>query len=592
MEARHIDVNTYEVKLVLYFDAVNGNPNSKDTSIQVAAYQKSNNRLIDFFELPLTTDLAVPYTNPLCQQGNIKTRQWVYVDTIVFKDAKYTDPQGFYLAWERCCRNSSVRNIANPAQTGTVFYIELPPTNIPNFDSSPAFKPIIGDYGCVNRLFKLDFSATDADGDSLVYKLATPLAGSATEDNPTAFPSSAPYKFINWSASYSESVMIPGVLPLRIDPKLGELQVIASLPGLYAFAIVCEAYRNQIKIGEVRREFQLPVLVCPIKPGPHLSLENKLGRADTITYKSGTQFCTSFVVTDTVQATPLKFSILYPTGINRASASVSPSSYTVSDATDTSQVSFCISGYLKGRDKPYSYKVIVADDACSTPNTDTLTWYVKVKDTLLIKPKPIVNTPMPDSGFVSPNEPVVIEVVIRPPSSISGENPMGGIPIDSSCKAKIEVSVVGLALNDNVQIDVVDNKVVIKWIPDCKIAVDSTITFKVFVGDQECITPYRDSVLLTYKVKDQDMAQNKLIPNIITPNGDNINEEFAVSDYLVETCKGGFEKIHIYNRWGALVFQSSDYGFRWAASSIPDGLYYYAITYQKKGLNGWILVVR
>jgi len=61
---------------------------------------------------------------------------------------------------------------------------------------------------------------------------------------------------------------------------------------------------------------------------------------------------------------------------------------------------------------------------------------------------------------------------------------------------------------------------------------------------------------------------------------------------LFETCKGGFEKIHIYNRWGALVFQSSDYGFRWAASSIPDGLYYYAITYQKKGLNGWILVVR
>jgi len=592
MEARPIGGNTYEVRLVLYFDAVNGNPSSKDTTIQIAAYQKSNNSLIDFFDLQLRSDSAVPYTNPLCQRGNVKTQQLIYIDTIAFKDTRYTYPQGFYLAWERCCRNNSVKNIVAPEETGTVFYIELPPVNIPDGNASPAFKPIIGDYGCINRLFKLNFSATDADSDSLVYRLATPLAGSSSNDNPSVFPSPSPYRPITWPPGFSESQMIKGALPLEIDATKGQLLVKASIPGLYAFAVVCEEYRNQQKIGEVRREFQLPILICPIKPGPHLNFENKPGRKDTISFKSGDPYCTLVNLIDTVSGTPLNLSILYPLGVNSASASVSPSGYIVNDATDTSQVAFCINGYLKGRNTPYIYKLVVKDDACSTPNTDTLTWYVNVKDTLLIKPKPVITTPMPDSGYVKPNEPVVIEVVIRPPSSISGENPMGGIPIDSSCKAKVEVSVAGLALDANVQIVVVDNKVAIKWIPDCKISVDSTISFKIYVGDEECITPYRDSTLLTFKLRDQDIAKNKPLPNMISPNGDNINEEFAVSDYLFETCKGGFEKIHIYNRWGALVFQSSDYGFRWAASSIPDGLYYYAITYQKKGLNGWILVVR
>jgi hypothetical protein len=67
---------------------------------------------------------------------------------------------------------------------------------------------------------------------------------------------------------------------------------------------------------------------------------------------------------------------------------------------------FCINGYLKGNTTPYVYKVVVKDDACSTPNTDTLTWYVNVEDTL-IKPKSVITIPpMPDSSIVKPNVPI------------------------------------------------------------------------------------------------------------------------------------------------------------------------------------------
>ena len=167
-----------------------------------------------------------------------------------------------------------------------------------------------------------------------------------------------------------------------------------------------------------------------------------------------------------------------------------------------------------------------------------------------------------------------------------------GNQIDTSCKGKIEVSVPGLGLSANTQVAIEGNQVTIKWIPDCKIAIDSIVTFKVFVSDEECITPFRDSVLVSLKVKDRDEAQNKPIPNFISPNGDGINDDFAVSDYLVQTCKGGFEQINIYNRWGSQIFESKDYLFKWKAEGITDGLYYFSIKYQSNWLNGYILVAR
>ena len=74
------------------------------------------------------------------------------------------------------------------------------------------------------------------------------------------------------------------------------------------------------------------------------------------------------------------------------------------------------------------------------------------------------------------------------------------------------------------------------------------------------------------------------IPNAFTPNSDGINDFFLVkhSEYFP------FE-ITIFNRWGELIFQSSDLDFRWDGKYngeiVPAGSYYYIVTgkYVRKG---------
>lgn len=67
------------------------------------------------------------------------------------------------------------------------------------------------------------------------------------------------------------------------------------------------------------------------------------------------------------------------------------------------------------------------------------------------------------------------------------------------------------------------------------------------------------------------------ISNIVTPNDDNQNDTWKISDYTkIAGCT-----VTIYNRWGQPVFESTDYQNTWAGTKdgelLPDGVYYYAI---------------
>jgi gliding motility-associated-like protein len=61
------------------------------------------------------------------------------------------------------------------------------------------------------------------------------------------------------------------------------------------------------------------------------------------------------------------------------------------------------------------------------------------------------------------------------------------------------------------------------------------------------------------------------IPNVFTPNGDGINDEFSILN--LETYEESL--LSIYNRWGEKVFDSSDKNVKWDAKNEPDGLYFY-----------------
>ena len=92
----------------------------------------------------------------------------------------------------------------------------------------------------------------------------------------------------------------------------------------------------------------------------------------------------------------------------------------------------------------------------------------------------------------------------------------------------------------------------------------------------------------------RDTAENLLLvindflqfPNVVTPNGDGINDRFVIGN-LVEGKAYPYSTLDIYNKWGARVFHreniSSDSDF-WDPADMPDGTYFYRFT--ARGYSG------
>lgn len=85
----------------------------------------------------------------------------------------------------------------------------------------------------------------------------------------------------------------------------------------------------------------------------------------------------------------------------------------------------------------------------------------------------------------------------------------------------------------------------------------------------------------TSKEVSTDVAERDIfIPNVFTPNSDNLNDEYCISGYL-DGCDE-FE-LSIYNRWGELVFKTKDMNECWDGSVMnsdrqhPEGTYFYIL---------------
>lgn len=78
------------------------------------------------------------------------------------------------------------------------------------------------------------------------------------------------------------------------------------------------------------------------------------------------------------------------------------------------------------------------------------------------------------------------------------------------------------------------------------------------------------------------------IPNLITPNGDDLNDAFQV------TGLGTQWNLEIFNRWGNLVYKKFNYRNEWSAEGQAEGVYYYNLSNPINGrkYQGWVQVLR
>ena len=265
-ELQHLTGYNYQLNMILYFDDINGNPGALDPLVTVAFYRKIDNAFITNLDLPLMLRSRVQYTQPACTSDLLKTDRLFYSAMITLSPASFGDPGGYYISWQRCCRNYNITNIfsEDPAtggiSAGQTFYLEFPPViknGEPFVNSSPHLFPPLSDYGCPGRPYYVDFAGVDPDGDSIAYSMTTPLNTISAVALPPQAP--APYPLVEWRPGYSLNSIIRGAPDLRISPA-GLITCTPTMQGLFVFAVKAEEYRGGVKIGETRRDFQLLVV--------------------------------------------------------------------------------------------------------------------------------------------------------------------------------------------------------------------------------------------------------------------------------------------------------------------------------------------
>ena len=77
------------------------------------------------------------------------------------------------------------------------------------------------------------------------------------------------------------------------------------------------------------------------------------------------------------------------------------------------------------------------------------------------------------------------------------------------------------------------------------------------------------------------------IPNVITPNGDGVNEFFSIKN--IEHHPNS--SLTIFDRWGRKVYENSNYNNEWSADGVSDGTFFYIFDVpDDKKYNGFITV--
>jgi gliding motility-associated-like protein len=139
------------------------------------------------------------------------------------------------------------------------------------YNSSPTFGQAPPLFLCKDRGFTYDHSATDLDGDSLVYSFYSPydtLAGGSGANGGTNL---VPYVVnselflatVDWKAGYSASSPLNAGGPaLTIDPISGILTGTPTALGKFVVGIKVSEYRNGVLLSEIGRDYQFNISTC------------------------------------------------------------------------------------------------------------------------------------------------------------------------------------------------------------------------------------------------------------------------------------------------------------------------------------------
>jgi gliding motility-associated-like protein len=276
----------YRITLTVYRDCFNGLPwfdNPAALGIYDAEWRLRTN-------VPLTLNrssndtIPVILTNPcLSLPPGVCVHRTSYTTTVTLPFS----PGGYTVVYQRCCRNRLIRNLPDPLNTGISITTQISEQSLQACNTSAVFRNWPPVAICVQEPIRFDHSATDADGDSLVYRLCTPLAGPDSITPQPRPPFRGPYPPVVWRPPYSEADMLGGE-PLRIDANTGLLTGTPNRIGNFVVGICVDEYRSGKLLSSTRRDFQYNVADCGRPEAVFLAPQSLCGTREVQLRNQGT----------------------------------------------------------------------------------------------------------------------------------------------------------------------------------------------------------------------------------------------------------------------------------------------------------------
>ncbi len=255
---------TYKITLHIYRDLYSGGAAFDNPAI-VAVHQQLPNgtfRLVETKNPSLQSSTVIPKPVLPCSEtpDNVGSQDGVYEWDQVLRDTNGS----YFISYQRCCRNPTISNVSSGY--GGVYAVEITPEAQHQNNSSPVFKNFPPIFICAGEALNFDHSASDIDGDQIVYRFCNAYtAGSAANPVVTNPP---PFNVIPYLVPYSVNAPMKGNPLIKIDPNTG---LITGTPDpiqggrnyqQFVVTICAEEFRNGQMIGRTFRDFQFNVVSC------------------------------------------------------------------------------------------------------------------------------------------------------------------------------------------------------------------------------------------------------------------------------------------------------------------------------------------
>lgn len=257
------NTSQYQVTIAHYVDC--NSPNLIETNVYLGIFDGATGSLVKTVTIPITSQETVqkisfnPCINPT------PTVCFFYI-TYVTTVELLNNTGGYVLADQECCRINGIVNISNSSSYGITNTNSIPGiiNNVSyRTNNSAVFAQKDTVVICFNAPFVYDFSATDADGDSLSYAFCAAKAGATSgmrQPNPPAPP---PYSDLPYQSGYTAEAPLGN--NVKIDSRTGIITGTApSTRGTYVLSVCVSEFRNGIQIGSTKKEVHVTVADCSL----------------------------------------------------------------------------------------------------------------------------------------------------------------------------------------------------------------------------------------------------------------------------------------------------------------------------------------